>query len=65
MREQSRPIDGAGAVEREIDLRRDQAHLGGLHFAAHERPKPHFKIDRAGAQARRPARFTDLDVAQT
>ena len=59
-----RPVDGAGTVEREIDLRRHQARLGGLHLAADERPKPHLEIDRAGAQSRLPARFTDLDVAQ-
>jgi hypothetical protein len=60
----NRPVDGAGTVEREIDLRRHQARLGGLHLAADERTKPHFKIERAGAQPRLLARFTDLHVAQ-
>ena len=30
----NRPVDGAGTVEREIDLRRHQARLGGLDLAA-------------------------------
>ena len=60
----NRPVDGAGTIEREIDLRRHQARLGSLHLAANERPEPHLEIDGAGAQSRLPARFADLDVAQ-
>jgi hypothetical protein len=60
----NRPVDSAGTVEREIDLRRHQARLGGLHLAADERTKPHLEIERTGAQLWLPARFTDLDVAQ-
>ena len=38
--------------------------LACLHFAAHERPKPDFKLDGAGTQARRTACLADLDIVQ-
>ena len=61
---QSRPIDGAGAVEPETDPRRAEANLACLHLAAHEWRKPDFKLDGAGTQARRTACLADLDIAQ-
>ncbi len=59
-----RPVDGAGAIEAEADLRRDETQLGGPDLAAQQWPKPDFKLDGVGTNEPRLTGGADFDVAQ-